>query len=30
MKKSSPKLPLTPEEKLNLGRCKVKLSELPI
>ena len=28
MKKSSPKLPLTSEEKLNLRRCKVKLSEI--
>ena len=28
MKKSSPKLPLTSEEKLILRRCKVKLSEI--
>lgn len=28
MKKSSPKLPLTSEEKLNLRRCKVKISEI--
>lgn len=28
MKKSSPKLPLTCEERLNLRRCKVKLNEI--
>ncbi|WP_179301679.1 hypothetical protein [Neobacillus jeddahensis] len=28
MKKSSPKLPLTTEERLTLRRCKVKLSEI--
>ncbi|MFC0271469.1 helix-hairpin-helix domain-containing protein [Metabacillus herbersteinensis] len=28
MKVSSPKIPLTPEEKLNLKKCKIKLHEI--
>ena len=30
MKKSSPKLPLTSEERMNLRKCKVKLNEIAL
>lgn len=30
MKKSSPKLPLTSEERINLRKCKVKLNEIAL